>query len=189
MDSAFVSILSAVIGAAAGIVGGGLSGQRQARLEREKWFRGVSDAFTIELRSSVKELTTKLAEATHSMCWLCWSASFGAERLTQERVAQYDNEMHVLLPQITGLHAVIAGMDYAVYLKLKPLIEQLLKLDAMIGDAGLDFVPNEPKSANRLAELLKQATSLERTVSEVVADAIRPYSIARTLTLTAMEPR
>ena len=187
MDSAFVSILSAVIGAAAGIVGGGLSGQRQARLEREKWFRGVSDAFTTELRSSVKELTTKLADATHSMCWLCWLASFGAERLTQERVAQYDNEMHVLLPQITGLHAVIAGMDYDVYLKLKPLVEQLLKLDGMIGDAGLDFVPDEPKSANKLAELLKQANSLERTVSEVVADAIRPYSIARTL--KNIEPR
>jgi hypothetical protein len=187
MDSAFVSVLIAVIGAAAGIVGGGLSGQRQAQLEREKWVRGVSDAFTTELRSSVKALTTKLAEATHSMCWLCWLASFGAERLTQERIAQYDNEMHVLLPQITGLHAVIAGIDYDVYLKLKPLVEQLLKLDAMIGHAGLDFVPDAPKSAGRLAELLKQATSLERTVSEVVADAIRSYSIARTL--KNVEPR
>lgn len=153
MNPNYVPIVSAVIGAAAGIVGGGLSGQRQARLEREKWLRGVSDAFTTELRSSVKELTTKLAEATHSMCWLCWLASFGAERLTQERVTQYDEEMHVLLPQITGLHAVIAGMDYNVYLKLKPLVEQVLKLDAMIGDAGLDFVPDNERSAEGLAKL------------------------------------
>lgn len=181
------TVFSAIIGAIAGIVAGVLSGQRQARLEREKWLRDVSDTFTTELRSSVRELTTKLAEATHSMCWLCWLASFGADRLTQNRVMQYDEEMHVLLPQIMGLHAVIAGMDYDVYLKLKPLVEQFFKLDARIGKAALDFVSDNPKSAEGLAKLLNQATALVHALSEIVPDAIRPYSIARTL--KNIEPR
>lgn len=172
------AVLSAVIGAVAGIVGGGLTGQRQARLEREKWLRGVSDAFTTELRASVKELTTRLAEAAHSMCWLCWLAKFGAEQLTQERIAQYDEEMHKLLPQITGLHATIAGLDYSVYLKLKPLVEHLLNLDIDVGEAGLHFTPGKLGSTEKLSILYEKIKNLEDSLSGVVAESIQHYSVA-----------
>jgi len=111
MGAAFYPVLGALVEALAVIGGALLNNQRQARLEREKWLRGLSDAFANDLRAAVKELATELAKASHSMCWLRWLARHGPSRLTQERIDQYDTEMHVLLPRITGLHAVIAGMD------------------------------------------------------------------------------
>lgn len=171
-----VAILTAVIGAVAGIVGGTLSGYRQVRLEREKWQRGVSDAFTTELRTSVKELVTKLAAAAHSMCWLCWLAKFGANQLTQERINQYDEEMHSLLPQIMSSHAVIAGLDWEVYLKLDPLVDNFISLDFQIGEANLVFVPDEPASVNGLAKLYDEIQALKSSLPKVVSESIRSYS-------------
>lgn len=98
MSTEYISVLIAVIGAISGIVGGGLSGKRQASIEREKWIRNVSESFKTELRSTVKKLITKMAAAAHSMCWLCWIAKYGPNKLTLERVTIYDQEMHDLIP-------------------------------------------------------------------------------------------
>lgn len=171
-----IAILTAVIGAVTGIVGGALSGYRQARLEREKWQRDVSNAFTTELRTSIKELTTKLAAASHSMCWLCWLAKFGASQLTQERINQYDDEMHALLPQIMSSHAVVAGLDWNVYLKLDPLVEHLISLDFQIGEKNLDFVSHKLESAKGLASLYDEVQTLKDSLPKVVSESIRPYS-------------
>jgi len=172
-----VPLLTVVIGAAAGLFGGMLTAKRQARLELEKWSRGVSDAFRSEVRVTVKDLTTKIAAAIHSMCWLCWLAKYGPERLTVERVNQYDDEMHTLLPQITGLHAATASMDYRVYEHLKPLVLELVALDASIGEAGLAFVPADRNSASALAGLHQPSSSLEKRLAVLAAEAVRPYAI------------
>jgi len=178
MDPAFAPVLGALIGALAGVGGGWLAGWRQAHLEREKWLRGLSDAFANDLRSSVKELTTELAKAAHSMCWLCWLARHGPARLTQERVDQYDQEMHVLLPRITGLHAVIAGMDQKVHADLAPLVERAVALDAAIGDAGLSFVPGKPKTASELSTHYESSMALAKELHGVVARAISRYAVS-----------
>src|SRR5215510_3782864 len=99
MDPAFYSVLGALIGASAG-VGAWLTTRRQANLEREKWRRALSDAFANDLRSTVKELTTELAKAAHSMCWLCWLARHGPSRLTRGRFEQCDMEM----PRVAAAH-------------------------------------------------------------------------------------
>ena len=178
MGSAFLPVLGALIGALAVILVAFLNNQRQSRLERDKWSRGLSDAFANELRAAVKELATELAKASHSMCWLCWLASHGPSRLTQERIDQYDTEMHVLLPRITGLHAVIAGMDQRVHSDLAPLVQRVVEIDSAIGDAGLGFVAGKPETALELANYHGESAALEKELPQVVATAIRPYANA-----------
>lgn len=177
MEPAFYPVLGALIGALAVVGVALLNSRRQARLEREKWLRGLSDSFANELRAVVKELATELANAAHSMCWLCWLARHGPSRLSQERIDQYDKEMHVLLPRITGLHAVLAGMDQRVHVALAPLVEHAVNLDAAIGDAGLNFVSGKPETAVELAEYHDESVALEKELHRVVAAAIEPYAI------------
>lgn len=178
MDPAFAPVLGALIGALAGVAGGWLTGYRQAALEREKWLRGISDNFANELRSAVKELTTELAKAAHSMCWLCWLANKGPEQLTRERIFQYDQEMHGSLPRISGLHAVIAGMDQAVHVALAPLVSRAIKLDAAIGEAGLRFEAGRPETVAPLAACHEGSQVLERELHHVVAESIKGYAVA-----------
>lgn len=111
------------------------------------------------------------------MCWLCWLAKFGAGQLTRERVAQYEEEMHVLLPQIASFHVVIASLDWDVYLKLEPLVKRLKTLDAQIGDANLDFDPKKPESAEELAQLYEQVQDLKSSLPEIISEAVRFYSV------------
>ena len=176
MDPALFPLLGALIGASAGVGGAWLAGRRQARLEVEKWQRGLKDAFANDLRSAVKELTTELAKAAHSMCWLCWLAKRGPSRLTQDRIDQYDEEMHKLLPHIAGLHAVIAGMDQKVYNNLAPVVARVNELDAAIGAAGLGFIPDKSESAMALAGCHEESIALERELPRVVAQAIAGYA-------------
>ena len=178
MDPAFAPVLGALIGASAGIAGALLTTRRQARLEREKWLRGVRDAFANELRSSVKELTTELASAAHSMCWVCWLAKYGPDRLTRQHLDQYDQEMHKLLPQIAGLHAMLAGMDVDVHKRLDSLVDRVYSVDAQIGEAGLAFADGRPETAAKLAMHHGTSLDLEKELPRVVADAVRPFAIA-----------
>ncbi|MEK6286299.1 MAG: hypothetical protein AABO57_11200 [Acidobacteriota bacterium] len=177
MEPAFYPVLGALIGALAVVGGALLNSQRQARLEREKWLRGLSDAFANDIRSAVKELATDLAKASHSMCWLCWLARYGPSRLTQKRIDQYDEEIHALLPRITGLHAVIAGMDQRVYADLARLVEQAIEMDAAIGDAGLRYVSGKPETAAELAKYHDKSAALEKELPRVVAKAISGYAM------------
>ncbi|TGE21609.1 hypothetical protein E5K00_15125 [Hymenobacter aquaticus] len=177
LDEGLAAVVAAIIGIAAGVISGVLSARYQSRIEHEKWQRALSDGFRSELRATVQQLTHKLSEAIHSMCWLTWQAEYGPEKLTQERIDQYDEEMHRLLPQIIGLHAVLAGMDYEVFSQLRGIVDDALKQDAGIGYAHLAFTEQDKSSARGLASQHEQAVALESQLSQAVAEAIRGYSI------------
>jgi gas vesicle protein len=178
MDPVFAPVFGALIGALAGIAGALLTTRRQAELERDKWLRGVRDAFANEVRSSVKELTTELASAAHSMCWVCWLAKYGPDRLNREHLDQYDQEMHKLLPQIAGLYAMLAGMDVDLHKRLNSLVERVYQVDAQIGEAGLVFADGRPETASALASHYATSLDLEKELPRVVTEAVRPYAIA-----------
>jgi hypothetical protein len=177
MDPVVASLAGTLIGAVAGIAGGWLSGSRQAALEREKWLRERSEEFSKELRSSVKELTTTLADAMHAMGWLCWRAKHDSGRLGQADIDEYDDAMHRLLPRIFGLHAVIAGMDEDVHRRLGSLVTGAVRLDVRVGQASLEFKPGVPDSAAPMAELFGSANDLLNALHEGVADSIRRYAV------------
>lgn len=174
MDHASAIVLGAGIGALAGITGGMLASWRQTQLEREKWLRGRDDVLANELRVSLQQLTVKLAGAMHSMCWLTWLAKQAPQRLTENRITEYDNEMHELLPQITGLHAMVAALDRASFDRLSGLVERVLVADERIGRASLEFMTGSSDSATALAACFEETMLLERTIPQVVADVISP---------------
>jgi len=103
------------------------------------------------LRTTLQQLAVKLAAAVHSMCWLTWLATAAPSRITQERIDIYDKELHELLPQITGLQAVVAAIDQAAYTRLAALVDRVVEADWKIGHASLEFKPGDSKSTQALA--------------------------------------
>jgi len=172
-----VAGVGALLSIISGIISGTLAARWQAKLEKDKWMRQRADSFESELRNTVKELTISIAEAFHSMCWVCWLAKYGPERLSIKNIKAYDKEMHILLPKIEGTHSVIAGMDYQVYQKIRPLVKNVIKLDAQIGSAGLTFIENQPYTALALAKFHDESVSSEKSVSDIIAEAIQHYSV------------
>jgi hypothetical protein len=172
MESAVATIIGAAIGAAAGISGGLLVGWRQGRIEHDKWLRSREDAIAADLRATLHQLTIKVAAAVHSMCWLTWLAREGPDRLSQARIDAYDAEMHVLLPEITGLQAAVAAIDGAAFGELSAIIESVIQADWRVGTAGLQFVEREPKSAKDLAACYEMTLELHRALPSAVAAVI-----------------
>jgi hypothetical protein len=177
ITDAQATVMAALIAIVAGAISGYLAGQFQSKIEIEKWRRSVLDSFRTELRSTVQQLTFKVSEAVHAMCWLTWLAKYGPNKLSAERIELYDKEMHVLLPQIIGLHTILAGMDYAVFVKINTIVDAALTLDAQIGGAHLKFIEGDIDTATPLAGYHQMAVDLESQLAKVVAEAIKGYSI------------
>jgi hypothetical protein len=69
--------------------------------------RARDDALTADLRNALQQLILTIASSVHSMCWLTWLANTDLAKVTKARIDQYDNEMHKLLPQFLGQHALV----------------------------------------------------------------------------------
>jgi hypothetical protein len=148
------------------------------RLELQKWRRTRDDAHTSDLRAGLQQLILTISSAAHSMCWLTWLADADASKLTKERVIQYDAEMHKVLPQLLGSHALVASLRPQTYRRFKDLIDEIFDVDRAIGNACLKFVPGVPATAEELKALHARATKIEdklpETVRSVLRDITRP---------------
>ena len=80
------------------------------RLELQRWKRARDDTLTADLRNGLQQLILTIASAAHAMCWLTWLANADPDKVTESRIDQYDNEMHKLLPQLLGQHALVASL-------------------------------------------------------------------------------
>ena len=170
------SFIGGLLTIAAGIVSGVVAARWQSKIESEKWIRQKGDTFESQLLNNVRDFTTSIASALHSMCWLCWLAENGPERLTRMNIKLYDEEMHVMLPRIAGISAVIAGMDYQMYEKIMPVVTDIYKLDVAIGLAGLEYQECQPNTAKALATHFQGSVQLNNTFSHRIAQAIRHHS-------------
>jgi hypothetical protein len=175
MEPALASLLGAAIGATAGITGGALTAWRQGQLEQAKWARARKDVLANDLRTTLQQLAVKLAAAVHSMCWLTWLARAAPSRVTQERIDAYDKELHELLPQITGLQAVVAAIDQSAYARLAALVAQVIEADWQIGNASLEFTPDNSKSAEALAACDSAAQKLHRDLPVALGQIISAH--------------
>jgi hypothetical protein len=161
-----------VIAALIGIFGGCLAGFVTARLtwrhEGEKWRRAREDAASADLRAGVQQLILALASAVHSMCWLTWLAEKGPAKMTAERIAAYDDELHKVLPQILGYHALVSSLRPQVYQRFNEFIEKVYITDQKIGAAALKCIPGVPASCQELAGFYPTSGELEAELKQLV---------------------
>ena len=179
MEPALASLLGAAIGATAGITGGALTAWRQGQLEQAKWVRARKDAVASDLRTTLQQLAVKLAAAVHSMCWLTWLAKASPGRVTQERIDAYDREMHELLPQITGLEAVVAAIDQSAYTRLAAVVARVVEADWVIGHASLEFKPGDGRSAEALAACDSATQKLHRDLPIALAQIVSAHVVVK----------
>lgn len=161
-----------------------LSLENQERLERfkadleplveaAKWPISRENAHAHELRATIQQLTKHMSAALHSMFWLTWVAERKEERLTAERIDAYDEEMHRLLPEISGLLSATAALDGPTFESISPLVEELYKIDYQIGLAQLELEESRESGVKGFIKCFKRATDLDRDLPRRTADIIR----------------
>jgi hypothetical protein len=164
MEAAFMALLPALVAAVGAAIGAYLAAYAKKKgealatkedfqelirqiqrtteaTEQVKAAIAAQSAIGGELRKSVQELTVSMASMMHSMCWLTWAAMRQGE-FTEEKVEQYDDEVHKLSPDIVGHMTSVAALDPAVYEKIEPLVRELFAMDAEIGDACIAWRSN-----------------------------------------------
>lgn len=170
------ALIVSIVGILAGILSGIYAGKTNAKIELDKYKRERQGGFETEIRNTIKELTTDIGSAGHSMCWLCWLARYGPEKLTTKALIDYDKELHKLLPKLTGKFSIIAGMNFAVYDEIAPLVYNVYGLDAKIAAAGLTFSEGNLDSAKGLAALHEESLTLLNDIPRIIGQAVKRYS-------------
>ena len=172
LTAPIATLLGAGVGLAGGVIGGALTVWHQRRLERDKAVNARADAVAKELAGGVQQLTISIASALHSMCWITWLAANRPERLTQKRIDKYDAEQHATLPKILGYLSTTAALDLELYHKLRPRVDEIFRLDAAIGKAGLSFKEDAAAAARALASFYLEMTEMERQLPLLLGDIV-----------------
>jgi hypothetical protein len=174
-------VVIALIGVGSSAFVAWLTARLTWRLEIQKWRRARDDIHTADLRSGLEKLILTISSAVHSMCWLTWLASSDPSKVSKERIDQYDNEMHILLPQLLGQHALVASLRPQTYVDLKQLIDRIFAADRKIGNAALKVVHGDLETVTDLGILYKTVLSIEGkipiTVESVLCDIILPDEV------------
>jgi hypothetical protein len=144
----------------------------QRRLERDKALNARADAVVKELAAAVQQLTISVASALHSMCWLTWLADTRPDQLTQARIDKYDDEQHINLPRILGFLGTTAALDLDLYQQLRVHVDEVFRLDAEIGRAGLEFKDAPDAAATQLGSYNQQTTQFEKRLPLLLGDII-----------------
>ncbi len=158
--------VTAVMGGIIALLVGWLAGRREANLESEKWRRAREDDLKKETRLAVADLTRKLALAAHSMVWLTWKATHRPSEFTREDIANYDEEMHRVIPDIVGAHAVVSALEPRLGDKLQPLTKRIYALDADIATEATKLIPSLVDSSFPQTGAVKGLDALEKEARE-----------------------
>jgi hypothetical protein len=159
------------------------------RLELQRWKRARDDTLTADLRNGLQQLIMTIASAAHAMCWLTWLANADPDKVTESRIEQYDTEMHKLLPQLLGHHALVASLRPQVYNVFKDLIDEVFFADRLIGEAALRVVPGKTVTVAALSDLYERALSIEEKIPKVVYSVLEDITRADESSFLSGRPR
>jgi hypothetical protein len=121
------------------------------------------------LRATVKQATTAIGSLVHSICWLTWDC-VERKRLDPDMVKRYDDDAHRLMPEIIGQLAAIAMLHSGVHARLGPLADEVIGLDAQVGDGVIHGEQDLQTGLSQLRGCHEHGMALERRVRSVVAD-------------------
>src|SRR6185436_16442262 len=159
METVVQAAVAALLGLISGLIGGYFSGRQQSRQEREK-----------EARLAVAELAKNLGAASHSMAWLTWKALHRSTRFEFGDLDTYDQEIHALLPSISGSLAVVSALSGSLYTRLDPFVQQVYKLDVDIAKAGTCYLETPAEGLKLLGELHALVAAFSSELNRRVAN-------------------
>jgi hypothetical protein len=182
------TVLGAIAGATAVILGANLTSRRQLQgvrmtleenrtLEDARLRTSREDLIITAPTDAVQPLAMKMSTALHSMCWLTWLARTAPERVTKERLDLYDAEQHKTLPEIGGYSTTVAALDKGVHEKIEPLIKEIYDLDWVIGEAGLLLDNDRDEMIRKLVKadrvMVKVELELPGKLGDIISDRVR----------------
>jgi hypothetical protein len=183
MDPVVASLIGTVIGGFFGIVGGILTGRRQAQLEREKWLQARKDDVEKETRLAVAELTRKMATAVQTMLWFTSKAVNTPNEVSREDISEYDKAIQGLLPDILASWMTVSALDKGVSKTLRPLVDRIYIVDGRIALASREFEAARESSVAALAKLFTtDVPSLFNELDQTVSGITGLTSLGNTLT-------
>ncbi len=174
MDQGIATFIAAILGGCAALIGGWIVGVRELRIEKNRLqheFNKLEHAQLVSLSKEKRELLQlsieKLASATHSMCWITWLSTVEPERINENRVNQYDEEMHRLLPQIIGLQARVATYSKDLGQKILEMNVDITNLDVCIATSSLKYIGGNKSCINELRECHFKSSDLHEKLARM----------------------
>lgn len=164
----------------------GLKTKLQLHLEQAKWPMTREDALAAAFRDALHAFLLPVLSAAHSICWLTWYAVKAPDELDREKLVQYEDEMHGLLPKVSSALTLLSAHDAEAYELLKTHALTLYHLDqkTAIAARGLFVARSEGSSGSDFLSQLSvyhtESGELEWAIPDQVAGLVRRIEDRRT---------
>ena len=162
-------VLPALIGLAAGAVGGVWAAWQRAKVFKAEWTRSRQDLRASTAVDLIKTLSTDLAGLSHEMWWLTWRAQHDPGRVGPEEIDTWEHLAHQSLPKTLATLAALHAFSPESCQKIEGATDALLKLTSDLSEAAIP-VRNQPANKTRHAQLAALHDETESIIKQVRDD-------------------
>lgn len=172
---AVIAALSLLVVAVISAVGTLRQEQRRRREERKETER-------LEIRRRAADVFTLMFAMQHEIEWITWHAANDPAALNPHMVDNYHRTIHTTYPKLLGAMAVVCAFDEELFHRLKPLTDDLYKLDIEVALATRDL-----RSLVRCSFAIRTLKRLHPIVKNLYEQL--PQQMAQSMQLSAPSPR
>jgi hypothetical protein len=125
LDEARIALLGAALGGVASLAGVFATNFVTSRLESRRQYWSRQQSYVERLRHQVADLLRLMFRVEYLIYSLCWVAMHLPERLDASRTQSYEQDMELLMPELSGALVVLSGLDEELYAVFNRWVDQL----------------------------------------------------------------
>jgi hypothetical protein len=170
MSEVLASLLIAVIGLLAGLLGAYVAGRQQYHLEEQKWRAARQDELDKERRLAIAELSRKIVAAVQTIARLAWYAQYQSDHISSEDISDYDKKIDGLLSEIMGSLVIVSALDSNMHAQMNRLVRKVYNLDDQFAKATILLASSRDEGIQAMADCLPEVVSFWGELNQAVAD-------------------
>lgn len=128
--------------------------QLQIEKKKETSLRSLEESKTLKLQ--IAEAIKLMTNLIHQMTWVTWYVMKLKNNISVDKLEDYNNMAHLLLPEISGKVAIIAASDQECYKRVREVEIRIYDLDIRIGSAILDLTKQKADLDYKIFETMKK---------------------------------
>ncbi len=154
-DGTFLAgaLLPALLGLAAGAVGGAWAAWQRTRAFTAEWTRARQDVRVSTAVELIEKLATDLARLSHEMWWLTWRSKHDSDRVGPGEIDKWEHLTHKRLPGTLGMLAALRAFSPESCKKIEGVMEAIVSLTSELSVAALPVRNQPPGTPGRHAQL------------------------------------
>jgi hypothetical protein len=159
------STVAALFGA---LFGATLTSVVSLYIDHRRRMEAQSASLAQALRSEIAVALGQFYRFPHAISWITWYATYNADSVDRDTLADYKKSAHEVIPALQGALAVVASLSIDTYDDLQGFVHRLFVLDKRVSLALVEMPSNRNAAIAALREIFADVNDLQDQLPHLV---------------------